>query len=171
MSISVLIPVKRPEPHLAAVRGRIEEIQRSNSSLILEILEDDTPGLHVARRNLINRALAPYCLNLDADNLVPRKYPAQALHVFKTHLRIGAVSINFEVDPLPHLPFGCSLWPTSLLKRLYSWPGRAACERCECVTSWLRLIEEGWILATLPLTVKHKPKSGYSHIPTERPKS
>lgn len=151
MSLSVLIPVKPPEPHLPQVLRRVDLIHTNQPGLIDDVLIEETGSLPEARRALVERAQSPYVLNLDADTLIPLEFPGEALKLLKSHPGVGAVALNYRPHPQHHPDFSCSVMPTLLMRRTYSWPGRGKSEDCECLFMWRKLTYEGWVVATLPM--------------------
>lgn len=151
MSLSVLIPVKPPEPYLPRVLRRVDLIRADQPGLIDDVLIEKEGSLPEARKVLVKRAESPYVLNLDADTLVPIEFPGEALNLFKRHPGMGAVALNYRPRPQTHPDFSCSVMPTLLMRRTYSWPGHEKSEDCECLFMWKKLTLEGWIVATLPM--------------------
>lgn len=156
MSLSVLIPVKRPEPHLKRVLERVRLIQASTPGLIREIFIEENGTLSEARKVLADKAFAHFALNLDADTVIPWAFPREALRILQGHSWVGAVALNYKPRPQSHPAFGCSVMPSHLMRGLYSWPGKKEADTCECIYMWRVLAEKGWILATLPMWAHHE---------------
>lgn len=167
--ITVGIPVKEPCSTLPYVLRRIQEIQDLNPGLISEVLTETKGSLPEARVSMARQTQAALILNLDADTLIPVDYLSQAVRLFKTHKRVGALALNYSPNPQNHLAFGTSVMPTLLLLRTYDWKGYAENGTCECLHMWRRLTSEGWILATLPMAAEHKQEIPSQHKNNSRP--
>lgn len=156
MSLSVLIPVKDPEPWLPKVLKRMNWIRDQNPGLILEVLEEREGSLQEARIRLLERARGPFVLNLDADTLVPVDYPRRALTLLERHPDVGAVAIDYRGRAQGHPAFGTSIMRRYLMLQNYSRADFNPKKRCECMAMWELLDRLDYVVATLPMRAYHK---------------
>ncbi len=156
MSLSVLIPVKDPEPWLPKVLKRMNWIRDQNPGLIGEILLEREGSLLEARIRLVEKAGSLFVLNLDADSLVPEDYPRRALTLLERHPDVGAVGLDYHGSAQGHPAFGTSVMRRDLMRRTYSRADFDLKERCECMAMWELLERLDYVVATLPLRAYHK---------------
>lgn len=148
---------------------RVAYVGESCPGLIAEVLECREGSLGEARRLLLEKAKAPFVLNLDADTVVPAEYPLKAVRILQHDLQVGAVALNYRPKPQFHLAFGTSVWPAKLMRELYDWRNSGLDPPCECIYMWRRLTAAGRVLATLPLSAEHKRDMLSQHNQLERP--
>lgn len=153
---SVLIPVKGKSEVLSTVRARIKEIQETYPYLIGEILIEREGTLSEARKALAKKACFSFVLNLDSDTLIPISYLSVIAEILKHHTGIGAISADYYNKPQGHPAFGASVMPRPIMEHYYDWKSIGESGTCECLYMWEKLINEGYIVATVPLMVKHE---------------
>lgn len=188
MALSIVIPIKNPpdldcfikgntlifseHPPIVIDSGGGEALEKFAS-----IYKKENLKFWEARKLGYSFADTPYVLNLDADVIVPNVYIEEAVKLLET--KAEAVSIFYE--DVAHcqgaLEFGCSIWKTEILKKLYDFSMNTVTDGkivkvgsmaystlnhgwCECTYLWRKLKNSGGRLETLPYRAKHlKPKT------------
>lgn len=107
-----------------------------------------------ARKKGIEQVKTKYCMMLDDDNIVPFKYVLDALVELETN-GTDVVAIDYD-PPMGHLAFGCSIWRTNVLRRLYDY--KRPCNDCECIYMWGKIHRHKYKLRTLPYKAIHLKK-------------
>jgi hypothetical protein len=179
----MVVPVKNPPDIQAFIVGNANLFK--NGSLIVvdsgggEALEK-LAKIYVkkdlkfweARKLGYSYVQTSYVLNLDCDVVVPEDYVEDSITLLE--IKADAVSIFYEdvVHCQGALEFGCSLWKTEVLRRLYDFSmdkvmdgkivkvGSMAYSTlnhgwCECTYMWRKLKNAGGRLETLPYRAKH----------------
>lgn len=154
--LSILIPVKQPEPWLKKCLKQLEMIKERNGWLIGEILTCETGTMAEARLKLAKEAKYPFICNLDADVILPFGYLQDAFDLLKKDARVGAVAINHRPKSMYHLGFGTSVMRRSVMLTHYDFIDTTRNPPCECMHMWHKLHSAGFIIATLPYVATHR---------------
>jgi hypothetical protein len=97
-----------------------------------------------------------FTLNLDVDTLLPDQYVQMALSRLTRESGLGVVSLDYETLQ-GHLSFGCSLFRTDLLKKLYDWTPSflSFSQKCECTYMWGKVRRNGFRVETFNMRAVH----------------
>lgn len=127
----------------------------------VQVIDQDS-SFWFARRFAYEFVKTPYTLNLDVDTVLPSGYVERALQLLTypsaKEAKVGAVGLDYaEPYAQNHPAFGTSMWPTELLKKLYTW--RLTADQhsaiCECKYMWAQLTLTDLRVETFPVKAKH----------------
>jgi glycosyltransferase involved in cell wall biosynthesis len=162
--ITIVIPVKSPQELVASFLETNKKQLRKYKVVVVdsgggEILEKyastylkEDLALSFARRRGYEFVKTPFTFNLDADVKIPETFFKDAMKILNEQEDVAVVALDYEKS-MGHYGFGCSLWRTDILKKLYRW--KRGKPECECVFMWHRTLIAGKKLETLPYRAVH----------------
>jgi len=184
MELTIAIIVKNPPKAKEFLEGNKPYLEKypvvvvdsgggEDYAAFAKLYEQKKLNLTDARKYIVTKIETPFIFILDADVLIPKGYPEQALELLRNN-KADAVSIFYEdlVHCQGALEFGCSIWRTSVLLELYdfsfnvndtkkivqvgphNWASLAN-GWCECTYMWRKIKDKNLILETLPFRAIH----------------
>jgi len=154
--LTVLIPVKVPEPYLSNVLRRVQDMRNAYPDVISGVLTCEKGTLAEARRALAGKAQTEFVFNLDADTLTPVNYVQGAVSILQVDRYVGACALDYHNKPQGHPAFGTSIMRRELMLATYTWESIGKSKGCECLYMWRKLINLGYHIAWLPMEAEHR---------------
>jgi glycosyltransferase involved in cell wall biosynthesis len=181
--LTIVIPVKNP-PNLCEfisanrellTKCKVVVIDSGSGEALKEFADvyiQKIMPLTEARKVGYANVKTEFVMNLDADVAVPKGYVRRAMKL----LRKDADAVSIFYEDVNHcqgaLEYGCSIWKTEVLKRLYDFTFELVNDGrlyqigeqkfstlnngwCECTYMWRKLKANGLTLKTLPLRATH----------------